>query len=142
MKKKVFELRNGNMITPKMLVDLEDAGKSESEIAEMAGISRQYLHRIRQNLGCPVRFRSDRGTVRKSYGAKRDLRAENARRRYIPKDSELVYCYFCGEVWDSRDGIKAQERGLEMRYACGDCCRSKFDKGDDEEIWKYEEEDI
>jgi len=66
-----YRMLNGTLLTSKMLDMWEDMGKSEDDIGRLLGITRQGLWKIRRRMGCPVRFRSDRGVERKSIDEKR-----------------------------------------------------------------------
>ena len=120
---KPYLLKNGNAIFPGDLRRLEDEGVSEAKIAKEYGISRQHLYNIRKKLKCSVRFRSDRGVDRKSSEERQSRRAENARRRYIPKESELRHCHFC------KKAITAENFCLEAneRAVCRDCAVKNFE---------------
>ena len=56
-----WTLKNGEEITVERLDKLELTGMSEQSIAELLGITRQYLHRVRKRMGWPQTTRSDKG---------------------------------------------------------------------------------
>lgn len=70
-----YTFKNGVTVSCAELRMVEDRGYSEQQIADHIGVSRMSLYSARKRMGCEVRFRSDRGRVRRSKSEARAKRA-------------------------------------------------------------------